>query len=130
MTINAIVPEASRGTYESMHFAPAVEHDGVIYCSGVIGTDTERNIPEAVEDEFRNAWAGVGRTLEAAGAGFKDIVELTSYHVGLQGHIGKFMKIKNEFIPDEPYPAWTAIGITELAIPGARVEIRVIARKP
>jgi len=46
--------------------------------------------------------------------------------VGLQEHIGAFMKVKDEFIK-EPYPAWTAIGITELAVPGARVEIRVRA---
>ena len=29
----------------------------------------------------------------------------------------------------EPWPAWTAIGITELAVPGAHVEIRVTAQK-
>ena len=28
----------------------------------------------------------------------------------------------------QPYPAWTAIGISELAIPGGLVEIRVSAR--
>jgi hypothetical protein len=28
----------------------------------------------------------------------------------------------------EPYPAWTAIGISELAVPGGLVEIKVIAR--
>ncbi len=129
MPINAIVPEASRSTYETLRFAPAVEHEGLILCSGVIGTNADGNVPDDIEEEFRNAWNGVGRTLEAAGAAFTDIVEFTSYHVGLQGHIGKFMKIRNEFIPDEPYPAWTAIGITELAIPGAHVEIRVTARR-
>ncbi len=33
---------------------------------------------------------------------------------------------RDEFIRP-PWPAWTAIGISELAVPGARVEIRVIA---
>jgi enamine deaminase RidA (YjgF/YER057c/UK114 family) len=28
----------------------------------------------------------------------------------------------------EPYPAWTAIGVSALAIPGALVEIRATAR--
>jgi enamine deaminase RidA (YjgF/YER057c/UK114 family) len=27
----------------------------------------------------------------------------------------------------DPYPAWTAIGCTGLAIPGARVEVKVTA---
>ena len=64
--------------------------------------------------------------VEAANMDFSNIFEFTSYHVGLQDHIGTFMKVKDEFLT-EPYPAWTAIGITELAIPGARVEIRVQA---
>ena len=40
--------------------------------------------------------------------------------------MGEFMSVRDEFL-SEPWPAWTAIGITELAIPGARVEIRVTA---
>ncbi|MBW1852913.1 MAG: RidA family protein, partial [Deltaproteobacteria bacterium] len=38
-----------------------------------------------------------------------------------------FMKARDEVL-SEPWPAWTAIGISELAVPGARVEIRVIAQ--
>lgn len=44
----------------------------------------------------------------------------------MQEHIGEFMKVRDEFI-SAPWPAWTAIGCVELAFPGARVEIRVIA---
>jgi enamine deaminase RidA (YjgF/YER057c/UK114 family) len=65
--------------------------------------------------------------LEEAGLGFEDILEYTSYHVGLSEHIRAFMKSRDEVL-SEPWPAWTAIGITELAVPGARVEIRVIAQ--
>ena len=39
------------------------------------------------------------------------------------------MKVKDNYMAD-PYPAWTAIGITELAFPGALVEIKIIARLP
>jgi enamine deaminase RidA (YjgF/YER057c/UK114 family) len=65
--------------------------------------------------------------LKEAGLGFEDIVEYTSYHVGLNEHIRAFMKARDEVLSD-PWPAWTAIGITELAVPGARVEIRIIAQ--
>jgi enamine deaminase RidA (YjgF/YER057c/UK114 family) len=37
------------------------------------------------------------------------------------------MKVKDRYL-SAPYPAWTAIGISELAIPGGLVEIKVIAR--
>ena len=65
--------------------------------------------------------------LEAGGASFADITEMTTFHVGLQAHLGAFMTVKDQYIK-EPYPAWTAIGISELAIPGGLVEIRVTAR--
>ena len=67
--------------------------------------------------------------LDEAGLTMADIGEFTSYHVGLRDSLGKFMKVKDEFL-GEPYPAWTAIGVSELAIPGALVEIRVIATDP
>ena len=48
--------------------------------------------------------------------------------VDLQKNAAAMVKVRDEFIK-EPYPAATWIGITELAIPGARAEIKVIARK-
>jgi enamine deaminase RidA (YjgF/YER057c/UK114 family) len=37
------------------------------------------------------------------------------------------MQVKDHYMKPS-YPAWTAIGITELALPGGLVEIKVIAR--
>lgn len=115
-----ILPESMKQGYENFHFAPAQRHEGVLYCSGQIGSG------DTAEEEFRSAWQLVGEILNEAGLDYSNIIEFTSYHVGLQEHLGDFMKVKDEFIK-EPYPAWTAIGISELAVPGARVEIRVRA---
>jgi enamine deaminase RidA (YjgF/YER057c/UK114 family) len=35
--------------------------------------------------------------------------------------------VKDRYV-EAPYPAWTAIGVVELAVSGALVEIRVTAR--
>ncbi len=96
-------------------------------CSGQIGTNPDHSLPESAEDEFRNAWQSVGEVLKKAGLGFEDIIEYTSYHVNLGKNMRAFMKARDEVL-SEPWPAWTAIGISELAVPGARVEIRVIAQ--
>lgn len=117
---DVILPESMKRGYDNFHFAPAIRHDGVVHCSGQIGSG------DTPEEEFRNAWQLVGQILSEAGLDYTNIIEFTSYHVGLQEHIGTFMKVKDEFV-QEPYPAWTAIGITELAVPGALVEIRVVA---
>lgn len=120
--IDVIVPPQSKKTYEGMQFAPAVHHEGVIYCSGVIGQG------ETAEEEFRNAWQEIGRLLEHAGVGFDDVIDTTLYMVDLQKNAAAMFAAKSEFIK-EPYPASTWIGITELVIPGARAEIKVVARK-
>ena len=83
-------------------------------------------VPEDAEEEFHNAWKSVGAVLEEAGLGFDSIVEYTTYHVDMQSHLGAFMKVRDQYL-SEPWPAWTAIGTTGLAIPGARVEVRVTA---
>ena len=128
MTIEIVIPEGSQKTYEAMHFAPAVKHNGLIMCSGVIGM-IDGKVPEKAEDEFRAAWQGIQHTLKAAGAELTDILDFTSYHIGMKDHIRAFVSVKDEFLSD-PYPAWSAIGTTELAMPNARVEIRVTARQP
>jgi enamine deaminase RidA (YjgF/YER057c/UK114 family) len=127
MSRDVIVPEGDEALYEQFHFAQAVRTGGFVICSGQIGTGQDGTPPASAEEEFRNAWQAVGKVLAAAGLAYEHIVEYTTFHVGLQDNLSTFMKVKDEFI-DEPWPAWTAIGISELAVPGARVEIRVIAR--
>lgn len=122
MPIDVIVPEDHRKTYENWHFAPAVRHDDLIFCSGVVGQG------DSAEEEFRNAWHSLGGTLAEAGLGYEDIIDTTIYMVDLQKNAAAMSKVKDEFIK-APYPASTWIGITELVIPGARAEIKVIARK-
>mgnify|MGYP001162202760 CR=1 FL=1 len=122
MAIDVIVPAAAQKTYDNWHFAPAVRHNDLIFFSGVVGQG------DSAEEEFRNAWASLGDTLTEAGVGYEDIIDTTIYMVDLQKNAAAMSKVKDEFIKD-PYPASTWIGITELIIPGARAEVKVIARK-
>ena len=121
--IEVIVPGSSRKTYTDWRFAPAVRHQDLIFFSGVVGQG------ESAEEEFRSAWASLEVTLTEAGIGYEDIIDTTLYIVDLQKNASTMAKVWDEFIK-ESYPASTWIGITELVIPGARAEIKVIARKP
>jgi enamine deaminase RidA (YjgF/YER057c/UK114 family) len=56
------------------------------------------------------------------------MVEMTTYHVGLRKHLSAFINVKDEFVRT-PYPAWTAIGVTELITEGTLLEIRLIAKR-
>ncbi|MBK79806.1 MAG: hypothetical protein CMQ43_02660 [Gammaproteobacteria bacterium] len=126
MARDVILPAADRHAYDSFHFAPAVRHGGLLLCSGQLGLDADGAVPAEPAEEFRLAWQAVGRILEAAGLGFDDVLELTTFHVGLRDHLRAFLAVKDEFL-QAPWPAWTAIGVSELAVPGARVEIKVTA---
>ena len=126
-TKDVVIPKGMETLYEQWHFAPAVRDGDRIYASGQIGFDAQGKVLEDPEAQFVQAFENVKAVLETAGVGFEDVVEMTTFHVGLQKHVAAFGKVKDRYLK-KPYPAWTAIGITELALPGALVEIRVIAR--
>jgi enamine deaminase RidA (YjgF/YER057c/UK114 family) len=128
MAIKTINPKDSKFLHDNYHFSQAVRSGEFLLCSGQIGTGADGKVPADLTEEFTSAWTKVGNVLKAAGVDFSDVLEYTTYHVGLQSTMGTFMKVRDKFLK-EPWPAWTAIGITELAAPGAHVEIRVIARK-
>ncbi len=123
-----IIPASGQRSYDNFHFAPAVRDGDNLRLSGVIGTDAKGKADADPATQFRQAFEGVQAVLAEAGADFADVTDITSFHVGLQAHMGTFMSVKDEFVK-APYPAWTAIGCTELAVPGALVEIQIIARK-
>ena len=125
MTREVINPAGHQRTMEAFHFSSAARAGGLLLCSGQIGVGSN-GIPDSAEEEFRNAWTLIGAVLAEAGLGYENIIEYTSYHVNMPEHLQDFMKVRDEFVA-EPWPAWTAIGCTELAVPGARVEIKVVA---
>jgi enamine deaminase RidA (YjgF/YER057c/UK114 family) len=84
-----------------------------------------REPAEGIEAQTRIALENLRRVLAEAGATLADVVELVTFHKDMTDLPG-FSKVKAEFFP-ENYPAWTAIGTTELAFPGLLVEIRATA---
>lgn len=124
---DVVIPKGQERYYDTFHFAPAVKDGDRVYCSGVIGVGADGKPAADPEAQFVCAFDTVAQVLAAAGAGFSDVIEMTTFHVGLQQHLATFMQVKDRYLA-APYPAWTAIGITELAFPGALVEIKVIAR--
>ena len=150
-----IVPKALKNVYENWHFAPAVEAGNLIFCSGIIGTSVDGNKPVlnslegarvtlneqenaaiaalvAVRDpeaQFSTAFEALGAILKEAGADLCDLVEMTTYHVDMATHFDCFVRVKDRYIK-APYPAWTAVGVSELAVPGGLMEIRAVAMAP
>ena len=120
-----INPEGSEGIYESLQFSQAVRAGNMVWISGQVGMDASFNMGDGIEEQTRMAFQNLQRVIEAAGGTLADIVELVTYHISMKDMKG-FSKVKAEFIPED-YPAWTAVGVTELVLPGLLVEIRATA---
>lgn len=114
---------------ETWHLSPALDTGAFVFFSGVTGYRPDGSVSDDPETQFSDAFGFLGDTLAAAGLSFEDIVEMTTYHVGLRRHLDAFVAAKDAHI-GAPYPAWSAIGTTELITEGTLVEIRVICLKP
>ncbi|MGQ0624636.1 MAG: RidA family protein [Sporichthyaceae bacterium] len=124
-----VIPGWMKPIRDAWHFAPAVIDGEYLRCSGMIGVRPDLSVPADPKEQFTLAFDNLRDLLAEAGLTFADVVELTTYHVGLQTHLETFIAVHATFI-GAPYPSWSAVGITELALPGALVEIAVTARIP
>ncbi|MCF8029121.1 MAG: RidA family protein [Desulfobacteraceae bacterium] len=120
-----INPPGTEKIYQRMQFSQAVCAGSMVWVSGQVGIDESGNVAEGIEAQAQAAFANLQHVLAEAGAGLDDIVELVTYHTSMK-EIGKFLKVKAGFIP-ENFPAWTAVGVTELVMPELLCEIRATA---
>jgi len=123
-----LVPQEFSGFPEQWHFAPVLDTGEFVFLSGITGVHADGSLSDDPATQFRDIFRFVKTHLEIAGLHFDDVVEMTTYHIGLRKHLSLFMKVKDEFIR-MPYPAWTAIGVTELITEGALLEIRITAKR-
>jgi enamine deaminase RidA (YjgF/YER057c/UK114 family) len=110
-------------------YSAAVRAGDFIYVAGQIGLNPDGTMPEDDDTQIVNAFDRLKIVLEAAGASLDDVVELVSYHVGLQKHLGRFVEIKSRYLK-APFPTWTILEIAGLARPGLVIEIKAVAYSP
>ena len=83
--------------------------------------------------QTRQAFKNIGHVLESAGASFSDVVEFTTYLVGIES-VQPFLETRaelfRELFPGGDYPTNTLLNIHSLAGSKALVEIKAIAALP
>jgi len=123
-----IFAAAGATIFEKFQYSPAVKAGGLVFVAGQIGLNPDGSTPEKPEQQFVNAFERLKLVLEEAGCQMSDLVELVSYHVGLNtnNHLVDFMKVKEKYVP-APFPTWTILDITGLARPGLIIEIKAVA---
>jgi enamine deaminase RidA (YjgF/YER057c/UK114 family) len=113
---------------EAMHFSSAVKIGNRIETSGQGGWNDDLEIPQAIEDEIAAAFRNIELTLAQAGATWRDVVHVNSYHVGgFPPPVNEtIVKLYRQYMPDHA-PIWTQVGVEALGLPTMRIEIRVTA---
>ena len=103
-----------------------------VYIAGQLGLDMENKLVGAPGD-FRAQCVKAIENLQAAlasvGAKLSDVVKITNYLTDMSAHIGVYREVRDQFFT-MPRPASTAVGISQLARPGALFEIEAIAVLP
>jgi enamine deaminase RidA (YjgF/YER057c/UK114 family) len=117
-----INPPGTETVYERMQFSQAVRVGDTLWVSGQTGVDENWKAADGIENQAQLAFQGLERIIKEAGGTLADIVELVTYHTSMKDIRG-FSKVKAKFISAE-FPAWTAVGVTELVMPDLLVEVR------
>ncbi|HEX6322010.1 MAG TPA: RidA family protein [Burkholderiales bacterium] len=108
------------------HYCDAVRFGDLLFISGVPPTDAAgRVVSDDVAAQARQVFLNMKLVLDAAGASFADILKVTVYLLDVDDR-SKINPVRQEFF-GAARPASTLIGVSQLAIPGMKVEIEAVA---
>jgi enamine deaminase RidA (YjgF/YER057c/UK114 family) len=127
-TRDVVFPPGRQALYEHHRFSPAVRANGFLFVSGQVGSREDGSPEPDFEAQVRLAFANLQATLQAAGCGPDDIIDVTTFHTDPEHQFDTVLAVKDEVFAQAPYPSWTAIGVNWLA--GFDFEIKVIAKLP
>jgi 2-iminobutanoate/2-iminopropanoate deaminase len=109
-------------------FSPGILVDGTLYISGQIGADLKtREVPAEFDTEVKTCLDNIGIVLKAAGMTFENVVSVQVYLTDMD--LFARMNAVYSSVFKTPRPSRTTVGVTKLALPKARIEITVTARK-
>ena len=123
----AIVPPSMKAASEAYQYAPAVRIGGQILISGIVGTDAQGRLPPDFRSQAENVFTTLEAILNEAGGTLDDVASLNTYHVGeIHSQLHDLVEVKATRIR-APYPIWTGVGVTQLGVPGALLELSAVA---
>ena len=91
MKQSAVVnPDSMKLLYDNFHFAAAARSSDLLICSGQLGISGDGRLVEDPAAQFAAAFENVRAVLAEAGLDFGDVIEITTFHVGLREHLAIF----------------------------------------
>jgi enamine deaminase RidA (YjgF/YER057c/UK114 family) len=99
----------------------------MLFISGQVGRDSDRNIPDGIEAQAEIAWRNLVTILTEAGMTVDDIADVTVYLVNREDNAG-YDKVRVKWM-GERRPASTKIYVSGLADPRMLCEVQAVAIK-
>jgi 2-iminobutanoate/2-iminopropanoate deaminase len=108
------------------HYTDAVRYGDLLFVSGVAPLDEHSRLvgDSDVVVQTRQVFLNMKKILEAAGTGFEKVLKVTVFLTDVSDR-AKINPVRKEFF-GASRPASTLIGVSELAIPGMKVEIEAV----
>jgi reactive intermediate/imine deaminase len=102
----------------------------VIFISGQVPLNTDGDLVGKGDfgAQARQVFANLSAALEAAGAGWSDVVKLNYFLTDI-GELATVRAIRDEYVDTERPPASTLVQVSALFSPEAMVEIEAVAIK-
>jgi enamine deaminase RidA (YjgF/YER057c/UK114 family) len=113
--------------WERFRYAPGVLVDGTLRIAGMVGRRPDLSVVEEPEAQMAQALENVGRVLAAAGAGFRDVIEMETWFLDMPAMLPIFLRVKDRCFDAPPYPTWTGFGVAGFSTPGIICEVKCIA---
>ena len=109
------------------HYTDAVRFGNLLFISGVAPVDQSNRLvgEDDVVAQTRQVFLNMEKILKAAGAGADSILKITVYLTDVSD-AAKIGAVRRDFFGSFR-PASTLVGVSELAIPGMRIEIEAVA---
>ena len=113
------------------HYPHARRVGDLLFLSGIGPREPATNaIPAGIEAQTRAVFANVRAVLDASGARWEDLADVTVYLTDMAGDFAGYNRVWAEYFPDAAIaPCRTTLGITALPTP-ISIELKCVAHLP
>lgn len=113
------------------HYPHARRVGDLLFLSGIGPREPATNaIPAGIEAQTRAVFANVRAVLDASGARWEDLADVTVYLTDMAGDFAGYNRVWAEYFPEAASaPCRTTLGITALPTP-ISIELKCIAHLP
>lgn len=109
-------------------YVQSVKKGNTVWISGQLGHDMDGNLTDGMENQFRQSYRNIEKLLAEYKLGAGNVVEEVIYVTDMKEGFESRKITGKEFYGEECIVASTIIGVTELALPGQKVEIKIVAK--